>query len=121
MLQELASKLRRTPEVWTATAGQVAEWWRGRAAVHLATAPDGHSVTLVNTGPHEFVGGRLIIDAPDGRRQFVVLPVLPSGASARVDDRGQVTLAAPPVGDVPLPHPVAAVEPAGSAQRAAAR
>jgi hypothetical protein len=67
VLQELASKLRRTPEIWTATAGEVADWWRGRAAVHLVTALDGRSATLTNTGPHEFIGGRLVIDAPNGR------------------------------------------------------
>jgi hypothetical protein len=96
VLQELASKLRRTPEIWTATAGEVADWWRGRAAVHLVTALDGRSATLTNTGPHEFIGGRLVIDAPNGARQYVVLPTLAQGAIARVDAAGHVTVSTPP-------------------------
>ena len=92
VLQELASKLRRTPEIWTATAGDVAEWWRGRLAVHLVTAPDGRTATLTNTGPHEFTGGRLVIDAPNGAREFIVLPTIPPGVTALVDAKGKVTM-----------------------------
>ena len=95
VLQELASKLRRTPEIWTATAGEVAEWWRGRAAVHLETSLDGRTATLTNTGPHEFSGGRLVIDAPDGSRQFIVVPTLAAGAVAHVDALGRIQVTLP--------------------------
>ena len=96
VLQELAAMLRRTPEIWTATAGEVAEWWRGRAAIALTPAPDGRSVTLVNHGPHEFTGGRLVIDAPAGARQFVRLPAIPPHATLHVDAQGHVATGASP-------------------------
>jgi peptidoglycan/xylan/chitin deacetylase (PgdA/CDA1 family) len=92
VLQELASKLARTPEVWTTTAGQVAEWWRARAAIRLVTAPDGRSATLTNTGPHEFAKGILVLDAPSGSRQFVPLPAIPSGGTVKVNEGGKVEL-----------------------------
>jgi hypothetical protein len=95
VLRELAQKLRRTPEVWSTTAGQVAEWWRARAAVHIVTAADGRSATFTNTGPHEFVGGELVLDAPDGSRRVVRLPPIPSGGSGQVDAAGRVSLHVP--------------------------
>lgn len=108
VLQELASKLQRTPEVWKATAGEVAEWWRGRAAVTVVTAPDGKSALLTNSGPREFAGGVLVVDKRGGARQYVRLPVIPSGAVARVDGAGGVSVheeARPPgltIGQRPL-------------------
>jgi peptidoglycan/xylan/chitin deacetylase (PgdA/CDA1 family) len=90
VLQELASKLARTPEVWTTTAGQVAEWWRARAAIQLVTAPDGRSATLTNTGPREFAKGILVMDAPSGTRVFVKLPAIAPGATVKVDADGKV-------------------------------
>jgi peptidoglycan/xylan/chitin deacetylase (PgdA/CDA1 family) len=96
VLQELASKLQRTPEVWTATAGDVAEWWRGRAAVRLVSAPDGRSADLTNEGQKEFTRGTLVIDAPNGHRQFVRLPAIAPGATAHVDQAGKVTMSPPP-------------------------
>jgi peptidoglycan/xylan/chitin deacetylase (PgdA/CDA1 family) len=95
VLQELAQKLLRTPEVWAATAGQVAEWWRGRAAVHMVTADDGRTATLTNTGPREFTGGVLVLDAPDGGRRFVRLPALAPGGTALVGNDGRVSVRAP--------------------------
>jgi peptidoglycan/xylan/chitin deacetylase (PgdA/CDA1 family) len=92
VLQELASKLARTPEVWTTTAGQVAEWWRGRAAIQLVTAPDGRSATLTNTGKHEFAKGILVMDAPNGSRMFVRLPAIAVGRTVRVNEAGSVEL-----------------------------
>jgi peptidoglycan/xylan/chitin deacetylase (PgdA/CDA1 family) len=95
VLRELADKLRRTPEVWSTTAGEVAEWWRARAAVKIVTADDGQSATLTNTGPHDLAGGELVLDAPDGSRRFVKLPVLQAGAEVKVDRAGKVTSPAP--------------------------
>ena len=102
VLQELASRLRRTPEIWTATAGEVAEWWRERAGIALTPASDGRSVTLVNRGPREFTGGRLVIDAPAGARQFVSLPVIPPRATVHVDDQGRVATVAAPAAQRPV-------------------
>jgi peptidoglycan/xylan/chitin deacetylase (PgdA/CDA1 family) len=99
VLLELAQTLRRTPDVWTATAGQVAEWWRGRAAVHLVTASDGRSATLTNTGSHDFRGGRVVIDAANGARRFTVLPTLAPGAMVTISAAGTVTR------DATLPTP----------------
>ena len=95
VLQELASKLRRTPEIWTATAGQVAEWWRRRSAVHVVTSLDGRSAQLTNTGPTEFLGGMLLVDAPGGARRTVALPTLAPGASVRIDGNGAITTVVP--------------------------
>jgi peptidoglycan/xylan/chitin deacetylase (PgdA/CDA1 family) len=111
VLQELAEKLRRTPEVWTATAGEVAEWWRARAAMHITTASDGQSATLTNTGPRDFAGAWLVIDGPDGSRRFVAMPPVRAGATVRVDRTGHITL------QLPTPH--AATKP-NSTQRALA-
>lgn len=94
VLQELAIKLQRTPEVWKATAGEVAEWWRGRAAVHVVTAADGHTATLTNTGQREFTRAVMIIDLPNGARQFVRLPPIGAGATAHVDQNGRVSFTA---------------------------
>jgi peptidoglycan/xylan/chitin deacetylase (PgdA/CDA1 family) len=92
VLQELASKLARTPEVWTTTAGQVADWWRARAAIQLVTAPDGRSATLTNTGKHELAKGILVMDAPNGSRMFVRLPAIAVGRTVRVNEAGSVEL-----------------------------
>jgi peptidoglycan/xylan/chitin deacetylase (PgdA/CDA1 family) len=92
VLQELASKLQRTPEVWKATAGEVAEWWRERAAMKVVTAPDGRSAILTNDGSREFIGGVLVVDERGGARRFVRLPVIPPGATALVDGAGGVTV-----------------------------
>ncbi len=105
VLLELAQTLRRTPEVWTATAGQEAEWWRGREAIHLVTASDGRSATLTNTGSHDFRGGRVVINAANGARQFAVLPTLAPGAMVTISAVGTVThdtmLLTPSVGQRP--------------------
>ncbi len=95
VLKELASKLQRTPEVWKATAGQVSEWWRDRAAVKIVTAPDGQSALLTNGGRRDFTGGVLVVDRPGGARQFVRLPPVPPGATARVNSAGRVTVTEP--------------------------
>jgi peptidoglycan/xylan/chitin deacetylase (PgdA/CDA1 family) len=101
VLQELAEKLRRTPEVWSTTAGEVAEWWRARASVAIRTADDGQSARLTNTGPREFSGGVLLLDGPDGSRRSIRLPPLASGAAFQVDRTGRVAALTP----APRPAP----------------
>jgi peptidoglycan/xylan/chitin deacetylase (PgdA/CDA1 family) len=90
VLRALAEKLRDSPQVWTATAGEVATWWRGRAAVGLTTDPTGRSVTLANRGPTPFEHGVVLIDTPEGLRRWVRLPTIQPGASVRVDGEGRV-------------------------------
>jgi hypothetical protein len=89
VLQALAEKLSHTPEVWTTTAGQVAEWWRGRSYVDVMPSADGRSVTLSNRGSKPFSQGVLLIESPTGARRSVPLPVLQAGASMRVDADGK--------------------------------
>ena len=83
-------RAKATPEIWVATAGQVADWWRTRAGVQLREAPDGRSVTLTNRGRKPFGGGVMIVDAPDGARRHVQLPELAPGQSIVVDHAGAV-------------------------------
>jgi hypothetical protein len=69
---------------------------------------DGRSATLTNSGAHEFIGGRLVLDAPNGARQFIVLPTLAPGATARVDAAGAVTILAAPAPALETQRPLAA-------------
>jgi hypothetical protein len=91
VLEALAEKLRDSPEVWTTTAGAVADWWRAKSHVHIEHSSDGKTVGLLNTGDKPFEGGRLIIDAPNGTRKTVALPVIQPGATLTVDASGRVT------------------------------
>lgn len=92
VLKELADKLRRTPDVWSATAGDVAEWWRVRAAMRITTADDGASATFTNTGTRDFAGGVIVLDAADGSRRIATLPTIAAGMTALVDRGGRVVL-----------------------------
>lgn len=91
VLQSLAEKLKKTPEVWTTTAGQVAEWWRSRSYVVIKYGADGRTVTLTNRGPRPFAEGQLIVDGVNGERSIVPLPVIQPGASVRADASGRIT------------------------------
>ena len=85
VVQALAARLKERRDVWTTTAGEVAAWWRGRAAVKLTPSEDGRSVVVRNVGPRPFTGGLLLVDAPHGTRRMVRLPVLQSGTEVRVE------------------------------------
>lgn len=91
VLTALAEKLKESPEVWTTTAGEVADWWRRRAAVRVTRAPDGAQVTLVNEGDRPFVGGRVVIHPPRGGHRTIALPTLQPGAAVTVDSLGRVS------------------------------
>jgi peptidoglycan/xylan/chitin deacetylase (PgdA/CDA1 family) len=91
VLESLAEKLKKSPDVWTTTAGQVASWWRARASIERTEALDGRSAVLANRGRTALVDAVVLIDAPDGSRRSVKLPPMAPGTSVRVDATGQVT------------------------------
>jgi peptidoglycan/xylan/chitin deacetylase (PgdA/CDA1 family) len=84
VLQSLAEALRATPEVWVAPAGEVARWWRARAAVGIVPSADGRSVVVANQGRAAFDQGVLLIDLPQGPQRRLILPSLAPGASVSV-------------------------------------
>ncbi len=84
VLRSLAGALRATPGVWVAQAGDVATWWRARAAVRHEVSTDGRTVLVTNTGRTPFRQGVLLVDLPDGAQKRMALPELPSGGSVRL-------------------------------------
>jgi peptidoglycan/xylan/chitin deacetylase (PgdA/CDA1 family) len=84
VLQSLAEALRATPDVWVAPAGDVARWWRARAAVRLTPSADGRSVTVANQGRTAFAQGVLLVDLPQGDQRRLGIPRLAPGASITV-------------------------------------
>lgn len=84
VLRSLAEALHATPDVWVAPAGDVARWWRSRAAIRTALTPDGRGVTVTNTGRAPFAQGVLLVDLPSGDQRRIALPTLAPGASANV-------------------------------------
>jgi peptidoglycan/xylan/chitin deacetylase (PgdA/CDA1 family) len=81
VLGALVHTLRSTPAVWVARAGDVASWWRARAAVRVTAAADGRSVQATNTGRAPFRDGVLLVDLPTGEQKRIALPVLQPGQS----------------------------------------
>ena len=90
VLADLAQKLKASPTIWIATAGEVATWWRARFHLTREPAPSGEYVTLRNEGAAPFSGGILIIDRAGGQRQRVRLPVLQPGTVVQIDSLGRL-------------------------------
>jgi peptidoglycan/xylan/chitin deacetylase (PgdA/CDA1 family) len=88
VLGALAHKLQQSPEVWTTTAGEVARWWRARAALQLEQLPDRVRITNQSDAPVSRVV--LIIDLPSGERIQVSLPELQAGAAIVVSEAGDI-------------------------------
>ena len=84
VLQTLAEALHASPEVWVAPAGEVARWWRARAAIRLTPSADGRSVTVANTGRGAFARGVLLVDLPSGPQRRLSVPTLAPGASVSI-------------------------------------
>jgi len=84
VLRSLAEALRATPQVWVAQAGDVATWWRARAAVRLTPSADGRSVAVMNGGRAAFTGGVLVVDLPSGDQKRLTLPSLAPGTTVNV-------------------------------------
>lgn len=77
-LDFVARQLRR-PEVWLASAGDVARWWRQREGLRLCVLAD--RVEVTNGGEHTVEGARLLVG--DGE-QPIDVPVLPPGRQVSV-------------------------------------
>ncbi|HUP89509.1 MAG TPA: polysaccharide deacetylase family protein [Longimicrobiales bacterium] len=86
VLEALAEKLQNTPTVWTATAGDIATWWRRRAALKMEPFPDGR-VRITNKNDVPLEGVVIVVDLPDGKRRKVRLPLLQAGASMILNER----------------------------------
>lgn len=84
VLQSLAEALHATPQVWVAPAGDVAAWWRARAAVRIHPSPDGRTARLENHGRTPFKHGVLLVDLPNGQQRRLTLPELAPGTAATV-------------------------------------
>lgn len=96
VLQALAEELKESPEVWTTTAGQVAQWWRARAGLTVSGAPGGRQATITNAGRQVVSGARLLIHAPSGAETSVMLPDIQPGDALVVAADGTISRQAVP-------------------------
>lgn len=112
VLTSLAERLKETPEVWTTTAGEVASWWRARAALHVVPSADGQRSTVTNTGRNAVDRARIIIHAPSGAMRIVRLPAMVPGAAVVVGADGSI-MAAPPA-PAPAGSPPVLEQPEGA-------
>jgi peptidoglycan/xylan/chitin deacetylase (PgdA/CDA1 family) len=87
VLGALVTTLKSTRSVWVARAGDVAAWWRGRAAVHATLSADGTAVRVTNQGRAPFRDGVLLVDMPTGEQKRLALPVLAAGQAIAVGIR----------------------------------
>jgi hypothetical protein len=87
VLGALVTTLKSTPNVWVARAGDVAAWWRARAAVHAVPSADGRTVQVTNTARSPFDGGVLLVDLPTGEQKRLALPVLQANQTIAVPIR----------------------------------
>jgi peptidoglycan/xylan/chitin deacetylase (PgdA/CDA1 family) len=81
-LEFVAAELRR-PEVWLASAEDVADWWCRREALRVADDADG--VRITNAGTHALTGARVVVER-DGGERTIDLPSLAPGATIAVAD-----------------------------------
>ncbi|MDP9349489.1 MAG: polysaccharide deacetylase family protein [Gemmatimonadota bacterium] len=84
VVRAFAKGLKEVPGIWITQAGEVARWWRARAAVRVDPAADGSSVELTSTGTGIFEGGVLLVDLPSGQQRRLSVPPLAPGASVRM-------------------------------------
>jgi hypothetical protein len=79
-LEFVAGELRR-PDVWFASAEDVADWWCRREALRLAD--DDQCVRVTNEGPHAITGARIVVGR-NGAERTIDLPPLAPGATINV-------------------------------------
>lgn len=84
VLSELVKALQQRTDLWMATAGEVAQWWRARNGVRIERNEAGTAATVTNDGEHLYTSGILIVDLPDGTQKRVAIPELAPGESAEV-------------------------------------
>jgi hypothetical protein len=80
IVHALAQKLSTTPEFWTATAGEVAKWWRARSYLRFSPRADGATV-LHNLGNDPVEDIVLIIYRLDGTKSRIPLNAIQPGDS----------------------------------------
>lgn len=73
-LEFVAGELRR-PEVWFASAEDVADWWCRREALRLETS--GSGVRVTNAGDHEIRDARVVVERGGGERAIDLPPLAP--------------------------------------------
>lgn len=88
-LEFVAGELRH-PDVWLASAADVADWWCRREALRLVDGPDGVQVT--NDGGEAITGVRVTIDR-NGAERTLDLPSLAPGATITLARDGTTTVA----------------------------
>ncbi len=83
VLEAVARRAAGDPRIWTATAGDVAEWWRARASLEVDMSPDGRWVEIVNRGRAPVTPPPLLVTT-GGEHRFTV-PALEPGQRHRIE------------------------------------
>src|SRR6185369_8251864 len=86
-LQFVANELRR-PEVWLASAADVADWWCRRERLRITTTSDG--IRVVNEGTDTVTGARVVVEQ-DGAERVLDVPALAPGAEISLSRRTGAT------------------------------
>ena len=76
-LEFVAGELRR-PDMWLASADEIADWWCCREALHVTD--DGKNVRLVNRGKRTIDAVRVVVDR-DGVQRTLDVPTLAPGTT----------------------------------------
>lgn len=84
VLSAVIEGLRERPEIWLATAGDLATWWRTRAGIEIDVDAEGRSAELTNLSRTRFSDGSLLVDLPNGERRSLPVPELAPGESVRL-------------------------------------
>ena len=85
-LEFVAGELRH-PDVWLASAADVADWWCRRETLRLDDAPDG--VRVVNGGARPVAGARIVVEREGAERLIDVPPLAPGESTALTWSRSQ--------------------------------
>ncbi len=87
VLDSFVSGVRARGDVWFASAGDVARWWRQRYDIRVEPDSTGHSVRVLNTGSRALQGALVLVDLPDGSRGFAWPGILEPGRPVTVQVR----------------------------------
>ena len=113
VLARVARTIATDSTTWAATTGQVADWWRARMALAVATTErdDGFSVVVRNRSDKPVSGAIVRVALPDGRRVIgastkmlpsepgivrLVFPTIAVGATSSQTVRYAVSVQRPP-------------------------
>lgn len=84
VLDSFVRVVRARGDVWFASAGDVARWWRQRYDIHVDPDSAGSHVRVLNTGTRPLQGALVLVDLPDGRRGFARPGILEPGRPVTV-------------------------------------